>query len=266
MIIPPIRTKHCIFGKLPRINLTFWNALTLQLIPFLLQNKQYKSPTPPSSKTPTQPLSSSLQQHHNPIPTPCHPKHPHTNPLNPPIPIPIPSPTHSPTPTPPSHHRHLPPSIHLLTTIPSITPPPLPPAPAPPIPIPIPPSPSPADRKARGFRPKGCGSVVWRCDCRAVRVRWVAGESGVRRERDPVVEVRRMDCEEVGEGEGRRVRVVGKEAVWKVERGRRRWPVWDLGSVVFFGAVSMSVCFDILGFGRVRGVVLGGIGEIVGCG
>lgn len=57
-----------------------------------------------------------------------------------------------------------------------------------------------------------------------------------------------MDCGE-GAEEGRRVRVVGKEAVWKVERGRRRWPVWDLGSVFFFGAVSIGVFF----FGHCEG-------------
>lgn len=38
-----------------------------------------------------------------------------------------------------------------------------------------------------------------RCDCRLERVRWAEGERGVRRAREPVVEVRRIGD---GEGEG----------------------------------------------------------------
>lgn len=72
-------------------------------------------------------------------------------------------------------------------------------------------------------------------------MRWVGWESGVRREREPVVEVSNREGGDEGDGEGRRVRVVGKEAVWKVERGRRRWPVWDLGSI---GFISMWVFWD----------------------
>ena len=74
--------------------------------------------------------------------------------------------------------------------------------------------------------------MVWRCDCRAERVRWAEGGRVLRREKEPVVEVWRMEREpggcwggdevEVGEVEagegleggegkvGRRVRVVGK--------------------------------------------------------
>ena len=65
----------------------------------------------------------------------------------------------------------------------------------------------------------------------------------MRREREPVGEVRRRDWRG-GEGgggdwgwgwgegsmEGRRVRVWGVELVEMVERGRRRWPERDLGS------------------------------------
>jgi hypothetical protein len=55
----------------------------------------------------------------------------------------------------------------------------------------------------------------------------------VSKAREPVVEVRRRDRGEEGEGwrAGRRVRVVGKWPVWKVEIGRRRWPETDFGSV-----------------------------------
>ena len=56
-----------------------------------------------------------------------------------------------------------------------------------------------------------------------------------------------MDCGDgVEEGEGRRVRVVGKEAVWKVERGRRRWPVWDLGSGFFLVLLVWGFLFGKL--------------------
>lgn len=87
-------------------------------------------------------------------------------------------------------------------------------------------------------------------------MRWAEGGRVLRREREPVVEVRRRDrcwscgcaCgwwggkEDEGEGEGgRRVRVVGKWPVWKVEMGRRRWPERDLGSSFgcFFGLVKL---------------------------
>lgn len=76
----------------------------------------------------------------------------------------------------------------------------------------------------------------------------------LRRPREPVVEVRRRDrawggggkeeeekddddVVEVGRGAGaggRRVRVVGKWPVWKVEMGRRRCPERDLGSRWWF--------------------------------
>lgn len=90
--------------------------------------------------------------------------------------------------------------------------------------------------------------MVWRWDCRVERVRWAEGGRVLRRLREPVVDVRRRErwvwvrraeVEWVGEDEGedegeggggRRVRVVGKWPVWKVEIGRRRWPERDLGS------------------------------------
>ena len=71
--------------------------------------------------------------------------------------------------------------------------------------------------------------MFWRCDCRAERVRWADGGSGVRRARAPVMVVRR-----IGEGggeesvelgwavEGRRVRVDGYWDVWKVVWWKRR--------------------------------------------
>lgn len=66
-------------------------------------------------------------------------------------------------------------------------------------------------------------------------MRCVEGVRAERREREPVEEVRRREegVSVVGrEGDaGRRVREVGKEAVWKVVWGRRRWPERDLGSV-----------------------------------
>lgn len=66
-------------------------------------------------------------------------------------------------------------------------------------------------------------------------MRWDEGVRGLRREREPVVEVTRRDLRllllmgEEGEG-GRRVIVVGKAAVWKDVCGRRRWPERDLES------------------------------------
>lgn len=58
------------------------------------------------------------------------------------------------------------------------------------------------------------------------------GASGESRAREPEVEVRRMEgLQLVGAGERRRVHVVGKEGVWNVLWGRRRWRERDLGSV-----------------------------------
>lgn len=49
------------------------------------------------------------------------------------------------------------------------------------------------------------------------------------RARTPEEVVRRRDCGDGDEG-GRRIKVVGKWPVWKVERGRRCEPERDLGS------------------------------------
>jgi len=85
--------------------------------------------------------------------------------------------------------------------------------------------------------------VFCRCDWRELRVRCAEGERGVRRAREPDVEVAR-----IGEGlavkpsvssslvavvmrlGGRRVRVEGKWPVWKVVWWRRRVPDMDFGS------------------------------------
>ena len=100
----------------------------------------------------------------------------------------------------PPHRRQLPPSIHRLHIFPSTTPP-----------RPIPPSnpmlPDPGSRYDRGFRPRACGSVFWRWDCRLERVRWAEGERGDRRARAPDWVVRRRGGE--GVGWGRRVIVEG---------------------------------------------------------
>lgn len=63
-------------------------------------------------------------------------------------------------------------------------------------------------------------------------MRWAVGGRVLKRAREPEVDVRRRERgDEVEvEAEGRRVRVVGKCPVWKVEIGRRRWPERDLGS------------------------------------
>lgn len=112
----------------------------------------------------------------------------HSPQSNPSTPFPSTSPKHSLTPlTPPSpppspHHLHLPPSIHLLTIIPSTTPPLDPASPS------CPPS---TYLYALGFRPSGCGSVDCRCDWSADSVRWAEGVRALRVAREPVAEVRR---------------------------------------------------------------------------
>lgn len=78
-------------------------------------------------------------------------------------------------------------------------------------------------RCARGFRARWWGSVVARWEDRVERVRWAEGDREVRREREPVWVVRRMeegwggggedgegvDAEGGEGGEGSRVMVVG---------------------------------------------------------
>ena len=64
-------------------------------------------------------------------------------------------------------------------------------------------------------------------------MRWEEGGRGEMRARAPDWVVRRRERGEEGDAgdAGRRVRVVGKWPVWKVERGRRWEPESDLGSV-----------------------------------
>lgn len=94
-----------------------------------------------------------------------------------------------------------------------------------------------ADRKPRGFKPRGCGSVAARWVCRADRVRCEAGGREVRRARAPVGEVRRMrrwrDGLPAPDRSPSKVAVAGKWGVWKGgEVGIRRVPLREEGSVV----------------------------------